>query len=154
MINRENIETLVKSCMEGTDLFIVDIQVSSSNNIRILIDNDRGVTVKECIDFSRAVENGLDRDKEDFQLEVSSPGLSEPLKVIEQYKKNIGRDVEVVTNEGHKHQGRLTGLTPDGIKISEMTKVRGDKKRPEIIQVERDLDFGHISSTKVLVSYK
>lgn len=154
MINRETIETLVKVHMEGTDMFIVDIQVSSSNNIRILIDNDRGLTVKECIDFSRAVENGLDRDEEDFQLEVSSPGLSEPLKVIEQYKKNIGRDVEVITKEGHKHEGRLIGLSPDGLIISQMTKVRGDKKKPEIIPVERDLVFDHISSTKVLVSYK
>ena len=154
MISREIISELVKERLEGTDLFLVDIHVSPTNNIRILIDNENGVTVKDCVDLSRALEESLNRDEEDFQLEVSSPGLSEPLKVLQQYEKNIGRDIEVITKEGQKHEGRLIGLTDKGLVMEELVKVKSGKKRPEIKTVKNNFDFDFISSTKVLVSYK
>lgn len=154
MISREIILELVKERLEGTDLFLVDIHVSPTNNIRILIDNENGVTVKDCVDLSRALEESLNRDEEDFQLEVSSPGLSEPLKVLQQYEKNIGRDIEVITKEGQKYKGRLIELTPKGLIMEELVKVKSGKKRPEIKTVKNNFDFNFISSTKVLVSYK
>lgn len=154
MISREIISELVKEKLEGTDLFLVDIHVSPTNNIRILIDNENGVTVQDCVVLSRALEEILNRDEEDFQLEVSSPGLSEPLKVLQQYEKNIGRDIEVITKEGQKHKGRLIGLTDKGLVMEELVKVKSGKKRPEIKTVKNNFDFNFISSTKVLVSYK
>jgi ribosome maturation factor RimP len=152
MISRETITELVKKHLEGTDLFIVEVHVSASDNIRILIDNPKGVTLEECIELNRAMEESLDRDKQDFQLEVSSPGLSEPLKVLPQYRKNIGRKVEILTNEGIKHEGKLTGLTQRGLVIEELVKIKGERKRPEIKAIEKEFDFDQILSTKVLIS--
>lgn len=154
MIDRETITKLVEKYTEGTDLFIVDIQVSPSNNIRILADSEKGITIDECVDMSRAIEESLDRDKNDFQLEVSSPGLSEPMKVIPQYLKNIGREVEIVTKEGQKHQGTLTGVTEEGLLVEELVKIRGEKKRPEMKPVEKEFEFDQILSTKLVISYK
>jgi ribosome maturation factor RimP len=154
MISREAIENLVKKLTEGTGLFIVGIHVSPSNNIRIFVDNEKGVSLEECISLSRAVENSLDRDKHDFQLEVSSPGLTEPLRVLPQYRKNIGRTVEIITNEGDKHEGKLIGITDKGLVIEEVVKIRGGKKRPEIKSAEKEFDFDQINSTKVVISHK
>ncbi len=154
MVSKQALEELVSRITEGTEFFVVDIHVSPSNSIRVLIDSNKGVTVKECGELTRAIESGLDRDKEDFHLEVSSPGLSEPLKVLAQYEKNIGREVEIVTSEGQRHEGRLTGVTGKGITFEEPVKVRGEKKRPEVKLVSKELDFDQIRSTKLVVSFK
>jgi ribosome maturation factor RimP len=154
MIGRETIKELVDKHIEGTDLFVVDIHVSPSNEIRIFVDNERGVSLEDCINLSRSLENSLDREEHDFHLEVSSPGLSEPFKVLPQYRKNIGRDVEIITDDGQKHAGTLSGLTGKGVVIKEQVKTRGDKKRPEINIVENEYDFDRIRSTKLVISYK
>jgi ribosome maturation factor RimP len=154
MIEKESIEKMVDRYITGSDLFIVDIHVSSSGNIRVLIDSPRGISLGECVDLSKAIEKEIDRDKHDFDLEVSSPGLSEPLRVLPQYIKNTGREVEVTTLEGLKHDGKLLRVTEKGIVIEEKVKQKGEKKRPEIKSVETHLDFNLIRSTKVVVSYK
>jgi ribosome maturation factor RimP len=154
MIDRETITGLVKAYISGTDLFIVDIHVSRSNSIRIMIDNEKGVSLEECIGLSRALEEKLDREQHDFQLEVSSPGLTEPFKVLPQYMKNIGREVEVITTNGQKHEGKLTGINNKGLTIEELVKIRGERKRPEIKAVEKGFDFNEILSTKRVISYK
>jgi ribosome maturation factor RimP len=154
MISREAVEDLVSKYIGGTGLFLVDIHVSPSDNIRVLVDSNEGVNLNECVELSRALENGLNRDENDFQLEVSSPGLTEPLKVLPQYKKNIGRRVEIITREGSKHEGTLTAVTTDGLLIEEEVKVREGKKRPGIKSVEKEFEFDQIFSTKVVVSYK
>jgi ribosome maturation factor RimP len=154
MIEKEAITNLVNLHAEDTGLFIVDIQVSTSNNIRILVDKQEGVSLGECILLSKAIEGSLDREQQDFNLEVSSPGLSEPLKVLPQYKKNIGREVEVLTREGKKHTGKLNRVTENGFVIEELVKHKGEKKRPEIKAIEKEFDFDLIQSTKVVVSYK
>ncbi len=154
MIDRETITDLVTKHIKGSSLFIVDIHVSRSNDIRIVLDNHEGLTIKECAELSRAIESSLSMDEQDFHLEVSSPGLSEPLKVLPQYSKNIGRNVEVITTEGQKHEGKLIRMTDNGLIIEELVKILGDKKRPEIKAVEKEFDFDRIRSTKVMVSYK
>ncbi len=154
MISEKAVLEVVNRHTEGTGLFIVDIHVSASNSIRVVVDSDEGVTVKECSDLTRAIENGLDRDKEDFNLEVSSPGLSEPLKVLRQYSKNIGREVVIETVDGQKHKGKLTGLSDNGILFEELVKVKGEKKRPETKLMIRELDFDRVRSTKLVVLFK
>jgi ribosome maturation factor RimP len=154
MIDRETITELVTKHIKGTSLFIVDIHVSRSNDIRILVDNQAGVSIPECVELSRAIESSLSRGEQVFNLEVSSPGLSEPLKVLPQYIKNIGREVEVITAEGQKHEGKLMRMTDNGLIIEEIVKNKEKKKRPEINTVEKEFDFDRIRSTKVLVSYK
>ncbi|MBO73037.1 MAG: ribosome assembly cofactor RimP, partial [Flavobacteriales bacterium] len=91
MIPESKIKELVQARIEGTKLFIVDINVSLSNKINVLIDGYDGVTISDCIDVSRGVEHNLDREAQDFELEVSSAGLDAPFAVSEQYKKNLGK---------------------------------------------------------------
>ncbi len=155
MADKDTISELVKEQIEGSDMFVVEINVSPSNDIRILVDNQKGVTISECIELSRALEKGLDRDEQDFHLEVSSPGLSEPLKVLQQYKKNIGRNVGVVTLEGDKHEGKLTELTEKGFILEEQVKFKSEKKkRPEIKAVFNEYEFDRVRSVKVMVAFK
>ena len=102
MIEKQDIQEIVKEFIKGTELFLVAVKVSSSNRIIVLADKKEGITIDECASIHRHIENSLDRDKEDFELQVSSPGLDLPFGVIEQYYKNEGRKVEVIDNEGSK----------------------------------------------------
>ena len=154
MVSRDKIEELVKRHAEGSGLFVVDIHVSHSNEIRVLADSETGMSLDDCVRLSRALENSLDREEQDFQLEVSSPGLSEPLKILPQYRKNIGRDIEVITKEGQKHTGRLIRVNDSGLVMEEKIAVRDEKKRHGIKTVENEFDFNLIRSTKVVVSFK
>ncbi len=154
MIDKEKILELVNKFIEGSDLFLVDIQVSHSNDIKILIDRHEGISIEECVRLSKVIDNSLDRDSEDFQLEVSSPGLNEPLKVPGQYNKNLGRDVEVTTSEGKKHEGKLIRLTDTGFVIEELVKVKGEKKRPVIKSVETEFSHDMVQSVKAMVVFK
>ena len=103
MIEKQKIQGLVEEYIKGTGLFLVAVKVSSSNRISVLADKNEGITIDECAAIHRHIEKNLDRDKEDFELQVSSPGLDLPFEVIEQYFKNEGKKVEVIDNEGSKH---------------------------------------------------
>ena len=102
MVSAEAIRQLVEGNPELSKFFIVDVKVSKDNSIVVKADTDNGITIDECGELSAAIEASLDRDAEDFDLEVSSPGLSEPLKLPRQYLKNIGREVFVETIDGEK----------------------------------------------------
>ena len=102
IITYENIQNIVSSFIEGTDMFIVEIALSKSNNITVSIDSPQGVDIDTCVELSRYIEQHLDREQEDFELTVASAGLSEPFKVHKQYLKNIGKLVQVLTTEHKK----------------------------------------------------
>ena len=99
MINKEKIHSIVNELIEDTDLFLVEIKVSSSNKIDVYVDGKNGITIKQCVEISRAIEGSLDRDTEDFDLQVSSPGIDSAFKVKEQYIKSIGKNVEVLLKD-------------------------------------------------------
>ena len=107
MIQKQAIIDLINSHFEGTDKFIVDVKVLKGNVIEIYIDAPNHVLIADCVELSRFVESNLDREKDDFELQVSSPGATESFKVLPQYKKYIGTKVKVVTKEGEKHEGIL-----------------------------------------------
>jgi ribosome maturation factor RimP len=150
MIEKQKIEQLVKESIEGTGLFIVAVKVSSSNRITVLADRNEGITIDECAAIHRAVENGLDRDVEDFELQVSSPGLDSPFYVTEQYFKNQGRRVEVIDNEGVKYTGTLKNVTPGGFELETEVKVKGKTK--ELKEISFNLE--QIKSTRVILTIK
>ena len=102
MTDKEHIKGLIEEFIKGTGLFLVAVKVSSANRITVLADKNEGITIEECVAIHRHIENNLDREKEDFELQVSSPGLDLPFGVIEQYIKNQGRKVEVIENDGSK----------------------------------------------------
>lgn len=156
MITKQYIKSVVEEIIgKFNKAFIVDISVNTSNNIKILVDSYEGFSISDCVELSRFVEGKLDRDKDDFALEVASAGLSEAFKVIEQYKKNIGNEVEVITKEGEKYSAVLLAISDDGVELEheKMVKKEG-KKRKEIVKEKFQLDFDNIKSTKVIIKFK
>lgn len=131
MIQKELIDSLVEEKLNGTRYFLVDTKVSKENVIEIEIDADEGVDIDFCVELSRYVEEHLDREKEDFELNVGSAGLTSPFKVLRQYQKNIGQQVEVLAADGKKHKGELVSVDDDTFSIDEtlMLKKEGDKRK-------------------------
>jgi len=112
---REQVEKLVEEAIqENPKLFLIDLKISPDNKINVIVDGDEGISIKECIRISRNVEHNLDRETTDFSLEVSSPGLSEPLENNRQYNKNLGKTLKVQT-ETDKFEGNLLEANDEGI---------------------------------------
>ena len=151
MITKEKIQILVEEVM-SPDMFIVDITVGIGNSILVSVDSDAGISVGECVQISRHIESSLDREVEDFSLEVSSPGLSLPLKVFRQYVKNIGREVEVVTKSGEKQKGVLKSANIDGFELEFLAKGRVDGKKVEETKM-LTYSFDQMKTVKIVISF-
>jgi len=154
-ISKAYIDKLVNDYAEENGLFVVDCKVSTSNSISVLVDSMQGVNIKDCVKLSRHIEQQLDRDTDDFELNVSSPGLSEPLKLPQQYQKNIGRTLEITLNDDKIVKGELKEVTDTGISVaySEKVKVEGKKKK-QTIHKEEFIEFNNILKAKVIISFK
>ena len=155
MITSEKIQALVEEKIEGTDIFIVEINVRPGNKIEVFIDRDSGLALEDCLKVSRHIEGNLDREAEDFALDVSSPGVGRPLKLKRQYVKNIGRNVEVKLTDGQKLEGVLLSADEEKIVVQTRTKeeVEG-KKGKKWVERENDITFDQIVETKVTISFK
>ena len=155
MIEKEKIKNIIDDIVNRKDAFIVDIKVSTANKINIEIDSVSGFTISDCIEVSRLVESKLDREEEDFELEVASAGLSEPFKVIQQYQKNLGEEVEILTNDGKKINGVLSNVSDNEFEIEEskMVKIEGKKKKQNIIE-KHQFAFDQVKSTKIIIKFK
>ncbi|MCB2197022.1 MAG: ribosome assembly cofactor RimP [Bacteroidetes bacterium] len=155
MITKERIKDIINDSIKEKNAFIVDIKVSSSNKINVEIDSIDGFTIDDCVEVSRLIESNLNRDEEDFELEVASAGLSEPFKVIQQYQKNLNKEVETLTKSGIKIKGTLSKVTDDGFEIEEpkMVKVEGKKKKQPVIE-KHWFDFDQVKATKVVIKFK
>jgi ribosome maturation factor RimP len=141
---------LVEGFIKGTGLFLVTVKISNANRIIVLADKNAGITIEECASIHRHIENELDRDKEDFELQVSSPGLDMPFVVIEQYFKNEGKKVEVVDNEGSKYSGKLKNITAGGFELETEKKTKGRA----IELKDMSFNFEQIKSTRVILTIK
>lgn len=134
------------------DIFLVSIKVKPTNNFKIYLDADSGLGIEKCIKINRALYKIMEEmgmyPEGDFSLEVSSPGLDEPLKLLRQYKKNVGRDVELITNDEVKREGKLTGVTEETITI-EYTEGKGKKA---VLKTD-DIPFTDIKQTKVQIKF-
>jgi len=150
MIDKVKIENLVKEFIGKTGLFLVAVKVSSAGKITILADKKGGITVEECVSISRLIEKNLNRDEEDYELQVSSPGLDMPFMVIEQYLKNEGKKVEVTDTEGNKISGLLKNVTEGGFEIVAEVKVKGKGK--EIKEIS--FNYDQVKSTREVVAFK
>jgi ribosome maturation factor RimP len=150
MTDKAKIEKSVTEFIRGTGLFLVAVKVSSSNRITVLADKKEGITIDECAMLHRHIEKSLDRDAEDFELQVSSPGLDTPFVVIEQYYRNEGRKVEVVDNEGLKFTGILKNVTKGGFDLETEIKVRGKGK----VLKDVPFNFDQIKTAKAVLTIK
>ena len=150
MIEKQKIQELVQEHIQGTTLFLVSVKVSSANRIIVLADKKDGITIDEIAGIHRHIESGLNRETEDFELQVSSPGLDLPFVVLDQYYKNEGRKVEVVDCDGVKYTGKLKNVTPGGFEIESEVKVKG--KKPEMSDIS--FNFEQIKTTRVILTIK
>lgn len=132
--------------------FLVEVRIKPTNNVKVFIDADEGVILSDLIDYNRKLykqleESGLFPDG-DFSLEVSSPGLDEPLKLFRQYKKNVGRFVDITLLDSSRKEGKLIDATEDGVVIETET---GKGKKKEIKQ--ESVLFDQIKNTKIQVKF-
>ncbi len=124
MIKESFIRSLIEEHLEGSDRFLVELSIKSGNRILVFIDSDTSVLIEHCISLSRHIESNLDRDSDDFELNVSSSGLDHPYKLMRQYVKNIGREVSVTMNDGTKITGELKSADNSGFEVIERTKIK------------------------------
>ena len=155
MIERKDILPYVEEGLQGTDYFVVDVTVQPGNTIVVEIDNREGVDIDRCVELSRFIESKLDRDTEDFELEVGSAGLTSPFKVLGQYRKNIGNEVEVLTKGGVKLSGVLKDAGEERFTVTITKKVKPENAKRKI-EVEEDLTFAYdeVKYTKYLIRFK
>ncbi len=157
MTDKAHITAVVNEFLGGGDLFLVSITISTQNRIRVFIDGDKGVTIDDCIRLSRHIESQLDREKEDFELEVSSVGVGQPLMLLRQYNNNLGRRLSVHASGNQYIKGKLAGVTQDGIFIEKEKPDKGKKKKKEPetdTESKQYIPFDEILEAKVRVSFK
>jgi ribosome maturation factor RimP len=155
MITREKVENLIQQKTEGTDMFIVDVTVRPGNVIDVTLDSDSGITIEACTEVHRHLLHEMDREVEDYSLEVSSPDLSKPLKVTRQYMKNVGRDLAVKKHDKSKIEGELLAATESGItlKTAQKEEVPG-KKGKKLVEREINLEYADIAEAKIMIRFK
>lgn len=132
--------------------FLVEVKISPTNNIKVFLDADSGVSIDKCVKYNRALYKQIEESGifpgNDFSLEVSSPGLDEPLKLKRQYSKNTGRNVEVILQDGSKIEGKLTGVSDADIQVEE---IKGKNKKKEV--VEHTIRIDNIKTTKIQIQF-
>ena len=155
MIDKSELIGVINAEIEGTDMFLVDVTVSRDNNIVVELDSMDSVSIDACVNLTRAIEAHFDRDKEDYELEVGSAGLTSPFKVKRQYDKYLGEDVEVLTKDGRKLKGTLKEATDDTFTVGIVKKVKPEgAKRPVEVEEDEILNYNEIKYTKYLIQFK
>ncbi len=151
---KEKVKSLLSKALEDNpSLFLIDFMVGNDNTIRVVLDGDEGVNLQDCMSISRAIEHNLDREEEDFSLEVTSAGAASPLELPRQYKKNIGRKLKVRTGE-EELEGNLTQASEESITLE--WKAREPKpvgKGKVTVQKKRDIPFSEIHEAKVILKF-
>jgi ribosome maturation factor RimP len=152
---RAQIEQLLNDFLaQRPDLFLIDITFSASDHIRVILDGDQGVTLQDCLDASRAIEFNMDRDEHDFSLEVMSAGLSAPLSSVRQYRKNIGRNLEIFLNDGTEIEGELAKVEEDHITM--ILKYRKPKEigkgKVDVVE-EKNIPYSDIKKALVAIQF-
>ena len=140
---------MVEELLAGTDKFLVDILIQPTNRIFIYFDSDTTITIHDCQEISRTIECNLNRDSEDYDLTVSSSGLDRPLKMLRQYRKNIGKELDVVTTDGKNIIGNLIKVDENFLELEHpVNKPKKDNKRDNTL-----LPLSEIKTAKVIVKF-
>ena len=146
MIDKFKVLDIVKDVLEGSDKYLVNMKITPDNRIFVDLDGDNGINIDDCIEVSRAIENSLNRDEEDFELNVSSAGADSPLKMPRQYRRHVGRELSVEPFEGAKVEGVLTEAGDSQFTI----KTKGSKKEPS-----QELSFAYedVKTARVIIRF-
>ena len=136
------------------DQFLVDVTVSASNVIHIMVDSDSGISINQIVEISRFVESNLDREVEDFELSVFSAGLSEPFRLVRQYKKNVSTEIEVLLANGQKLNGILIEANDQGIELEVATKEKTEgSKKKELVKKVFPFSYSEIKEAKKIIKF-
>lgn len=155
MIEKNAVNQIVEQWIEDKDYFVVDIVISPDNKIVVEIDHEQGVWIDDCVELSRFIESRLNRDEEDYELEVGSAGIGQPFKVKRQYTIHLGDEVEVLTAHGKKWSGVLKEANETNFTISTVQKIKEEgAKRPKTAEVDLTFNYEEIKYTKYLISFK
>lgn len=146
MIDKLTVFDIVTTALEGTDKFLVDLKITPDNRIFISIDGDNGVIIDDCVELSHIIEDKLDREVEDYELNVASAGLESPLRNVRQYRRNIGREVTVTLMTGDKYQGILKEAGDQQFAVS----VPQTKRTPEH---DETFAYKDVKATKIVIKF-
>ena len=149
MIDKSDIQREVEKALGESDKFVVEIKVKAGNRITVLLDSDTHITIDDCVAVTRHIESAFSRETEDYDLTVSSAGIDQPYKLLRQYIKNIGREVEVTLADGSVFAGKLIAADMDKIAVYSKTKA----KKVETEET-REIPFNEIKQTKEIISFK
>lgn len=154
MIDKQKVEAIVEDWLVGKDYFLTDVQVSNDDRIVVEIDHKDGVWIDDCVELSQYIEAHLDREEEDYELEVGSAGIGQPFKVMQQYLNHVGDEIEVLTVAGRKLQGILISADADEIVVNVKTKVKLEGcKRPKTIDVTNAIPLSEIKEARAVISF-
>jgi ribosome maturation factor RimP len=155
MVQKDSIIQCVNDYISTSDYYLVDVRVSTDNHIIVEIDSFEGVSLDYCIQLTRHIESVFDREVEDYELEVGSAGLTEPFKVLKQYEKNIGNEVEVLTKTGKKMTGILTQADSAEftLEIEKTEKLEGAKRKVKVAEAIA-FSYEDIKHTKYIIRFK
>ncbi|ADZ12048.1 Uncharacterized protein family UPF0090 [Riemerella anatipestifer RA-GD] len=152
---KAQVETLLNDFLsEREDLFLIDLKVSAGDDVVVILDGDNGVTLQDCLDASRAIEFNMDREEHDFSLQVMSAGLSEPLTQIRQFRKNIGRDLDILLNDSSKIEGELARVEEDKVVlILRYRKPKEIGKGKVDVEEEKEILLSDIKKALVAIKF-
>lgn len=155
MIEKRTVCQIVEEWLEGKDYFLVEVVVGPDDKIVVEIDHAEGVWIEDCVELSRFIESKLNREEEDYELEVGSAGIGQPFKVVQQYYNHIGSDVEVLTKAGRKLSGVLKDADEEKfvVAVEKKVKVEGTK-RPQLVEEDETFRYEDIKYTKYLINFK
>lgn len=153
MIDSNKIEFIVNEYLEGSDKFVVSINVRPGNRVQVLLDGEKGIQVSDCALLSKHIESHFDRSSQDFELEVSSVGVGSVLKLKRQYQINVGRNIMVLGHNLKKTRGKLLQVSDNGIKIEPEITAK-NKNKPTEEDKFIFFDFNDIKEARIQVSFK
>ena len=140
MIKETQIQKLIEACTGGSGIFLVEVVVKPGNAIRVHVDRPEGISVDDCVAISRYINENLDREVEDYSLEVSSPGLGKPFRVREQYEKSIGKKIEITGIDGSREEGILLSVGREALSM-------------KFKDGEREIPLNEINKAKEVIAF-
>lgn len=155
MIDQQHLQSVIEDALAQQEAFLVDLQVDAGNNIQVKADHVKGITLEQLTKVSRAIEGAFDREEEDFEITVASPGVGTPLKVPQQYEQNLGRKLKVKLNDGAEYTGQLNKFTGEAIVLTwKERKPKEVGKGKVTVEIEKEINLSEIQRAEVQIEFK
>ncbi len=152
MKQAEVLRAAAESYTQEHGLFVVSVEISADNDVEVIIEADeRDVTLDDCVDMTRYIQERVDRDKEDYSLTIGSAGLTAPFRVLRQWKKAVGSEIQITLTSGSRIKAVLLSADENGVRITRQKKVEGKKAVREI--VEEHLTYEEIKTAKPIIIF-